>query len=94
MYHGTSALQHQTLQHLIVFCQQLYACFACIDINNMYLQTPMTDYEYMRIPRHLIPKEFIDKYGLENKMYKGFLYCEIQRVFMDFPNLVNLQTHF
>ena len=26
-----------------------YARFACIYINNMYLQTPMTDYEYMQI---------------------------------------------
>ena len=45
-----------------------YARFSCIDINNMYLQTPMTDYEYMRIPHHLIPQEFIDEYGLEHKI--------------------------
>ena len=31
-----------------------YARFACIDIKNMYPQTPMTDYEYMQIPRHLV----------------------------------------
>ena len=24
-----------------------YAHFACIDIENIYLQTPMTDYKYM-----------------------------------------------
>ena len=33
-----------------------YARFVCIDIKNMYLQTPMTDYQYMRIPHHLIPQ--------------------------------------
>ena len=49
-----------------------YARLACIDIKNMYLQTPMTDYKYMRIPRHLIPHEFIDEYGLERKIYKSF----------------------
>ena len=32
-----------------------YERFACINIKNMYLQTPMTDYEYMRIPCHLVP---------------------------------------
>ena len=33
-----------------------YARFACIDIKNMYLQTPKTDYKYMRISRHLVPQ--------------------------------------
>ena len=56
-----------------------YARFACIDINNMYLQTPMTDYKYMQIPSHIITQEFIDEYGLESKIYKGFLYCEIRK---------------
>ena len=45
-----------------------YARFTCIDIKNMYLQTPMTYYEYMRIPRHLVPREFIGEYGLESKI--------------------------
>ena len=62
-----------------------YARFACIDINNMYLETPMTDYEYLRIPLHLIPQEFIDEYGLERKFYKGFLYCEIWKGVYGFP---------
>ena len=34
----------------------------------------MIEYEYMRIPQ-----EFIDEYGSESKIYKGFLYCEIQK---------------
>ena len=33
-----------------------YACFACIDIINVYLQTPMKDYEYMRMHHHLFPQ--------------------------------------
>ena len=71
-----------------------YARFACIDIKNMYLQTLMTDYKYMQIPRHLIPQEFIDEYGLESKIYKGFYILRYKKVFMDFPKLVHLQTHF
>ena len=27
-----------------------YARFSCIDIKNMYLQSPMKEYKYMRIP--------------------------------------------
>ena len=49
-----------------------YACFACIDIINMYLQTPLTDYKYMQIPCHLVTQEFIDEYGLESKIYRSF----------------------
>ena len=60
----------------------------------MYLQTPMTDYGYMRIPHHLVPQEFIDEYGLESKILKGFYIVIYEKVFMDFPKLVNSQTHF
>jgi len=37
----------------------LNAKYACIDIKNMYLATPMERYEYMTIPVHLIPEEFM-----------------------------------
>ncbi len=43
------------------------AKFAVIDIHNMYLQTPMFTYKYMRIPITKIPKEFIDTYNLHKK---------------------------
>ena len=56
-----------------------YAHFACIDIKNMYLQNPMTDYEYMRIPHHLVTQESIDYYVLESNIYKEFLFCEIRK---------------
>ena len=39
----------------------------------------------MRIPRHLVPQEFIDEYGLERKIYKVFLYYEIQKGIYGFP---------
>ena len=71
-----------------------YACFACIDIKNMYLQTPVTDYEYMRITRHLVPQEFIDEYVLESKIYKRFYIVRYKKVFMDCSKLVNSKTHF
>ena len=40
------------------------AKYACIDIKNMYLQTPMDCKEYMRIPINLIPPDFIEEYQL------------------------------
>ena len=62
-----------------------YARFAWIDIKNMYLQTPMTDYKYMWIPCHLVPQEFIDEYALESKIHKGFFYCEIRKGIYGLP---------
>eukprot|EP00804_Cyclotella_cryptica_P020908 CCRYP_009248-RA/>CCRYP_009248-RA protein AED:0.33 eAED:0.26 QI:0/0/0/1/1/1/2/0/567 len=55
------------------------ARFACADIENMYLQTPMDRYEYMRIKADLIPKAFMDKYKLWDKICNGHVYMEIRR---------------
>eukprot|EP00804_Cyclotella_cryptica_P005248 CCRYP_018890-RA/>CCRYP_018890-RA protein AED:0.36 eAED:0.27 QI:0/0/0/1/0/0/3/0/601 len=55
------------------------ARFACADIENMYLQTPMDRYEYMHIKADLIPKAFMDKYKLWDKIYNGHVYMEIRR---------------
>ena len=53
------------------------ARFACIDIKNMYLQTPMDRKEYKRIPIKLIPQAFMDKYTLQDKIHNGHIYCKI-----------------
>ena len=62
-----------------------YVRFACINIKNIYLQNPMTDYEYMQTTRHLRPQELIDEYGLDSKIYKGFSYCDIRKGIYGFP---------
>eukprot|EP00804_Cyclotella_cryptica_P024278 CCRYP_012561-RA/>CCRYP_012561-RA protein AED:0.25 eAED:0.27 QI:0/0/0/1/1/1/3/0/611 len=55
------------------------ARFACADIENMYLQTPMDRYEYMGIKADLIPTAFMDAYKLWDKIYNGHIYMEIRR---------------
>eukprot|EP00804_Cyclotella_cryptica_P011350 CCRYP_016360-RA/>CCRYP_016360-RA protein AED:0.27 eAED:0.23 QI:0/0/0/1/0.5/0.33/3/0/674 len=55
------------------------ARFACADIENMYLQTPMDRYEYMRIKANLIPDVFKDAYNLWDKIYNDYVYMEIRR---------------
>ena len=55
------------------------ARFACADIENMYLQTPMDRYEYMRIKANLIPNVFKDTYNLWDKLYNDHVYMEIRR---------------
>jgi hypothetical protein len=56
------------------------ARFACIDIKNFYLDTPMVDPEYVRIKITDIPEEFILEYGLAGLEDKnGWIYFEIRR---------------
>jgi hypothetical protein len=61
------------------------ARFACIDIKNMYLQTPMDRKEYMRIPIKLIPQAFMDHYNLQDKIHNGHIYCEIRKGIYGLP---------
>eukprot|EP00804_Cyclotella_cryptica_P017160 CCRYP_003375-RA/>CCRYP_003375-RA protein AED:0.38 eAED:0.38 QI:0/0/0/1/0/0/2/0/339 len=55
------------------------APFACADIENMYLQTPMDRYEYLQIQADLIPDAFKNAYNLWDKVYNGHIYMEIWR---------------
>ena len=53
------------------------AKFACFDIANFYLMTPLDRPEYMRIKISDIPQEFIDEYDLTNHTCSGWVYFEI-----------------
>ena len=55
---------------------------ACMDVKNFYLGTPMNDpseYEYMKIPLHLIPDEIIKQYNLLQLVHNGNVHVEIRR---------------
>ncbi len=39
-------------------------CFAGADIKNMYLETPLDQFEYMKIPIALLPDNIIKHYQL------------------------------
>jgi len=61
------------------------ARYCCADLKNFYLETPMKRREYMRIKVDLIPVEFMDEYNLHNKVYNGYVYCEIRRGMYGLP---------
>jgi hypothetical protein len=44
------------------------ARFAGADIKNMYLETPLDRYEYMKMALSLFPQDIIDHYGLLDKV--------------------------
>ena len=51
-----------------------------IDIKNVYLNTPMARYKYMRLKIAELPQDFIDDYNLNNKAKKdGYVYLEIRK---------------
>ncbi len=59
--------------------------FAGADIKNMYLETPLDWYEYMRMPLNLFPDNIVDHYNLRRKSKNGFIYMEIQKGMYGLP---------
>ena len=42
------------------------ALFMYTDIHDFYYNTPMVDFEYMKLPLRISPQEIIDQYNLKN----------------------------
>ena len=55
------------------------------DIKNFYLGTPMSRYEYMRIPVSMLSQRIIKHYELEPLIYKGAVYVEIRKGMYGLP---------
>ena len=53
--------------------------------QELYLATPLDRYEYMKMPVHLIPPEFIELNNLSSKIKNGYLYMEIRRGMYGLP---------
>jgi hypothetical protein len=61
------------------------ARFAGADIKNMYLETPLNRFKYMRMPISLFPTNIIDHYQLNNKVLKDYVYMEIRKGMYGLP---------
>lgn len=55
------------------------ARFACFDIKNFYLGTPLDRPEYVRIQLAVIPDEVINEYNLTTLAHNGWVYFEITK---------------
>jgi hypothetical protein len=52
------------------------AKFMTIDLKDVYLNTPMSQYKYFRMKLELFPQDVIDEYGLQNKIdANGNIFC-------------------
>ena len=45
----------------------------------MYLETPLDQFEYMKIPIALLPNNKIEHYQLQEKVFDGYVYMEIHK---------------
>ena len=55
------------------------AAFACFDIANFYLGTPLDRPEFVKIQLSVIPDEFVDEYNLTTLAYDGWVYFKITK---------------
>jgi len=61
------------------------ARFAGTNNKNMYLETPLDRYEYMKMPIALFPADIIVHYGLNDKVLNGYFYMDIQKGMYGLP---------
>jgi hypothetical protein len=61
------------------------AMFLTADLKDFYLGTPMSRYEYMRIPVWMLPDDIIAQYDLTRLIVNGFVYVEIRRGMYGLP---------
>ena len=55
--------------------------FCVIELKDFFLAMPMEGAEYIRIHKKYITKKFVQKYKLQDKIYKDDdIYCKVKRV--------------
>jgi hypothetical protein len=59
--------------------------FMTIDLKDFYLCSDLTDYEYVRIPRHMLPDNIIDLYNLEPLIVNDYVYAEVRKGMYGLP---------
>ena len=58
----------------------ILAVFMCADIHDFYYNTPMVDFEYMKLPLSMLPQEIVDHYNLKDIVAAGgYVYMEIKK---------------
>jgi hypothetical protein len=65
----------------------------CLDVKNVYLGTPMEEFEYLRIPIKLTPLEIITQYNLLPLVSDGHIYIEVQKGMYGLPQTGILANH-
>jgi hypothetical protein len=69
------------------------ARFLTANLKDFYLGTPMSRYEYMRVPIWMLPAAIIEQYNLTPLFHNGFVYVEIRRGMYGLPQAGRLANN-
>jgi hypothetical protein len=53
--------------------------------EDFYLCSDLPDYEYVRIPTHMLPQAIVELYHLESKISNGYVYAEVRKGMYGLP---------
>jgi hypothetical protein len=59
--------------------------FMTLDLKDFYLYSTLDEYEYVRIPVHLLSQKVIDLYQLQDKIIDGCVYAEVRKGMYGLP---------
>ena len=75
---ATDLIETKILLNSVISDSKQGARFCAMDLKDMFLHTPMTNPEYMKVPFTYFPDDIIDKYNLRNiKHSDGYVYIKI-----------------
>ena len=57
----------------------------CMDVKIFYLNTPMKRFEYIKIPREMIPDAIFEQYNLHEYETNGHVYFEVRKGMYGLP---------
>ena len=75
-------LKYKLLLNFLLFMS--YAKFTGIHIKNFYFNTPMDQYEHMRLPIKILPQDIINEYHFMNKVKMNSTCVEFDKETTDF----------
>ena len=53
--------------------------YMCMDVKDFYLNNMMDSAEYIMIQIAMVPREFLDKYNLQEKSHNGYTYARVTK---------------
>jgi hypothetical protein len=59
--------------------------FMTIDLKDFFLCSDLVDYEYVRIPRHMLPDAIISLYNLEPLISNDYVYAQVRKGMYGLP---------
>jgi hypothetical protein len=56
-----------------------------LDLKDFYLCSDLPEYEYVRIPTHLLPPAIVELYKLQDKIENGYVYAKVRKGMYGLP---------